>query len=121
MMKERTVDLVERLSRQLVGQIPNPPPPPVSPTVIEIQVASFLDRSRAEKSLKNIQAQGLNPLIKDVKMGNNLWHRIILGPFYNRDEAEMIKERVMHGTKFKPIIIPQYPDREDDGTTKESP
>lgn len=121
MMRERTVDLVERLTRELIGQIPNPPPPPVSPTVIEIQVASFLDRSKAEKSLKKIQAQGLNPLIKEVKLGDNLWRRIILGPFYNRDEAEMIKERVRQSTKFKPIIIQRYPGREAEGSRKEEP
>jgi len=116
--KERTVDLVEKLNRNLVAQIPNPPSPPASPTVIEVQVASFLDRALAEKSVKKIQAQGMNPLIKEVKLGENLWHRIVLGPFYNRDEAEMIRERVRQNTKFNPIIVQQYPERETEGSKK---
>ena len=112
MKKEKAIALVDRLSRALVAEIPNPSSPPVSPTIIEIQVASFLDRGRAEKILQDFQGQDLRPRIKEVTLGADLWHRIILGPFYSKSEAEQAKERIQQSTTFKPIVIRRYPETE---------
>ena len=105
LQNEKITGLVDQLNRRLVAEIPNPPALPLTNTVIELQVASFRDEARAQKALKTIQQQGLKPHIMAVALGSDLWHRVMLGPFYNADEADEVKKAVRKNTQFKPIVI----------------
>jgi hypothetical protein len=105
MQHERTLDLVERVNRELTSRIPEPPPSPVSGSVLDIQVASFMERDRAESSLQSLAGVGLNPRIEPVILGDFLWYRVLLGPFHNRSKAQKARNRLLQDTGYKPIII----------------
>ncbi len=110
MKEEKTIELVERANRELVRQIPELPAPPFIPYFIEIQVASFLDPERAQQTMKEFQGRGYNPRIETVKIENRIWHRILLGPYYNFPEAEKVRDRIVRNYHFKPIFIHRYPE-----------
>ena len=115
MKQERTVDLISRANRELVAQIPNPPHPPVASFLIEIQVASFLEKEKALKTLSEFKGKGFNPRIEKVTLWDRLWHRIIVGPYYKLSEAEKDKDRIAQNSNFQPVFIHHYPDRTDKG------
>ena len=98
MKKERTLALIDRINRDLVAQIPDPPCPPVAPFIIEIQVASFKEKKRALQTLKELEGRGLKPRTEAVTLGDHLWHRILLGPYYKVSEAERIRSTVAQNT-----------------------
>ena len=110
MKKERTLDLIDRINRKLVEEIPDPPSPPILPFFIEIQVASFLEKEHALRTLKVFKAKGLNPRIETVTLGDRLWHRILLGPYYNLSEAEKVRNTIEQNSQLRPIFIHHYPD-----------
>ncbi|MFP4085993.1 MAG: GNA1162 family protein [Desulfobacteraceae bacterium] len=103
--EEATIALVDRLNRDLVAQMPDPEFPRVLPTVIEIQVASFQDRKKAEQTLHQLHAKGLHSWIREVNLKSHVWHRVFLGPFYSPLEAEAVRQRVKRDTEFDPIMI----------------
>jgi len=113
MKKERTVDLIERVSRELVAEIPDPPSPPTLSFFVEIQVASFLSEESARKTLEEFQTKGHNTRIETVTLGDRLWHRVLLGPYYEVSEAEKVRETIEQNSQFQPIFIHHYPDRRD--------
>lgn len=110
---ERTMDIIERLNRKLVDEIPEPPKADALPFFVEIQVASFQDRTRAEKTKKNIETKGFSPRIETAILGDKQWHRVLLGPYYKVGEAETVKEQISEDTKFQPIYIRHYPKERD--------
>ena len=113
MKKERTIELIDRVNRELVEQIPDPPSPPVAPFYVDIQVASFLEKKSALKTLKKFEGEGLKPRIETVILGDRTWHRILLGPYYELSEAEKIRNTIAQNSQFKPIFVRHYPDSKD--------
>ena len=109
MKEDRTLELANQLNRELVSQIPDPPSPPVSVFFIEIQVGSFLEKARALKTFEELKLKGLKPRIETVKIGDRLWHRLLLGPYYELSEAKKVKESVEQESEFQPIFIYHYP------------
>ncbi len=103
--EDATIALVDRLNRELVAEMPNPDFPRALPTVIEIQVASFLDPQKAADTLHTLHGKGLHCWIREVNLNANRWHRVLLGPFYNPLEAEAVRQRVKEETPFDPIIV----------------
>lgn len=110
MKKERTLDLIERISRDFVSQIPNPPLPALSPHSVDIQVASFLDETLAGKTLRQLEEMGLNPRIETVTLNGRIWHRLFLGPYINLSEAEVVKNRLEKDIGLNPIFIHRFPE-----------
>ncbi|MDY7038264.1 MAG: DUF799 family lipoprotein [Thermodesulfobacteriota bacterium] len=115
MKEERTLDLIDRLNRILAEQIPEPPGPATLPFFIDIQVASFSERERALKMIKEFDGKGYNPRLETVTLGDRLWHRILLGPYYMLSEAEKIRNAVRQNSKLQPIFIHHYPGTRDKG------
>ncbi len=111
MKEENTLNLIDRLNRELVDQIPDPPLSPSMPCFVEIQVASFLEGGRAVETMKAFEEKGFRSRIQTVSLGERLWHRILLGPYYNPSQAEMDKDRIAKESKFQPILIHHYPAR----------
>jgi hypothetical protein len=120
MQKERTLDLIERVNRELAGEIPNPPATPVAPFFIEIQVASFSEMGRAERTLRDLEDKGFRPHIASVTLGGIVWHRVLLGPFYKFEDAKRAREALMWRTQFKPIYIHYAPVKEKVGVFEKS-
>lgn len=110
MKREKIVELADSISKKLVDQIPDPPSPSQAPFVIEIQVASFLESKRAQKTLKEFEGKGLRPRIETVKLGDHLWHRVLLGPYYSLKEAKKVRNIVARDTPFQPVFIHHNPE-----------
>ncbi len=108
MKKGDTLDLIDRLNRELVAEIPNPPLPLVTPLLAEIQVASFLEKSKALETSRRFEREGLRPRIESAVVSDQLWYRILLGPYYDSSEAERIRDRIAGTSQFHPILIHYY-------------
>ncbi|MBN1625231.1 MAG: SPOR domain-containing protein, partial [Deltaproteobacteria bacterium] len=106
----KIIELADKVNRELTDQIPEPHRPPVTPYFIEIQVASFLENERAQRALKEFEEKGFRPRIETVTLVDKLWHRIMLGPYYNLPEAEEVRDRIAHNTQFRPVFIHHYPE-----------
>ncbi|MFC1824349.1 SPOR domain-containing protein [Thermodesulfobacteriota bacterium] len=109
MQQEKSMDLIDRLNRELAAQIPNPPAPAVALSLLEIQVASFVDKKRAMMTLKEFEGRGYKPRVVEVSLGETLWHRIILGPYYDLPAAKKARSLIARDTSFQPIIIKHDP------------
>jgi hypothetical protein len=109
MKKERTLDLIDRLNRELVALIPDPPAPPTSPVLFDIQVASFMEEKRALATSDTFIARGFRSRVEGVILQNQTWYRVLLGPFYNLSEAEQARDRVREQSHFQPILIQHRP------------
>lgn len=113
MRGDKTVELVDRVNRELTEQIPEPTIPAPVPFFVEIQIASFLENRRALNTIKEFEGHGFHPRIEIVEVGDRLWHRVVLGPYYNLPEAEEVRDRVTQNSQFRPILIHYYPKTED--------
>jgi TolB-like protein len=110
MTKERTLDLVERLNREIVADIPDPPLAESSPYFLDVQVASFLEMELALKSQEELRAKEHNARIEPVKMGDRTYHRVLMGPYRTAEEAEKAKSS-LGKAGYKPILIHHRPER----------
>jgi len=108
MTRERTLDLVERLNREIVEDIPDPPFADTSPYFLDVQVASFLEMEMAVKAKEELRAKEYDVRIDPVKMGDRTYHRLLIGPFSTAEEAEKIRSSLA-GSGFKPILIHHRP------------
>ena len=112
MTHERTMDLIERVNRDMVSEMPDPPAPALLPSSIDIQVASFLDGVLALQSVKEFEEKGLKPRIETVNLNGRQWHRVLLGP-YEEKEAVEIRDALLRETEFKPFFIHRYPESDE--------
>ena len=105
MTKERSVDLVDRLSREIMGEIPEPGPPISSPYFVDIQVGSFLERDLAQKTLEGLLEKGFQARIESVALGERTYYRVLLGPYRSTEEAEAAKAALAKQFEGKAILI----------------
>lgn len=105
MRKERTQDLIERVSRELVEAIPDPPVRTASPFFLDVQVASFLEKALADKVRQDLQEKGLQARVESAALGDRTWHRVLIGPYREAAEAEQVRASVSGDARFKPILI----------------
>jgi hypothetical protein len=105
MRKEKTLDLIERVSRELVEAVPDPPARAASPFFLDIQVASFLERTLAERVGQDLQEKGYQARVESAAIGDRTWHRVLIGPFREAAEAERVRSSVSGDPRFKPILI----------------
>jgi hypothetical protein len=105
MRQERTQDLIERVSRELVEAIPDPPARSASPFFLDIQVASFLEKGLADKVRQDLQEKGFQARLESAAIGDRTWHRVLLGPYREAAEAERVRASVSGDPRFKPILI----------------
>ena len=105
MTEGKKVELIEKACRELIEEFPNPPKPAVSVFIIEIQVASFAEKSRALIIKKELKARGYETRLEKVIIANKEWYRVIMGPYYDKKEAEKIKTVIGNDPRFQPIFI----------------
>jgi hypothetical protein len=103
--EEQKIMLVERGCRELMAGAPNPPKPAGSVFIIGIQVASFADKARAVKIMKELKTRGYDARIEKVVLGSKKWFRIIIGPYYEQKEAVAIKRVIEKDPRFQPVFI----------------
>ena len=105
-IKEETkISLIEKACRELADEIPAPPKPAASVFIVDIQVASFTEKNRAIKIMKDLKAKGFDARIEKVMLANGAWYRIMLGPFYDQHEASISKRRIEQDPRFQPFFI----------------
>jgi TolB-like protein len=110
MSRERTLDLVERLSREIVADIPDPPLADSSPYFLDVQVGSFLDTELAMKARDEVTGKGHQARVESVQVGDRTYHRVLIGPFREAAEAEAVRS-FLSEKGFKPILIHHRPER----------
>lgn len=103
--EEQKIALVEKACRELIKEVPNPPKPARSVFIVGIQVASFSDKARAEKTMKELKIQGYDARIEKIVLGSKKWFRIIIGPYYDQKEAAAIKQVIEKDPRFQPVFI----------------
>ena len=108
MKQGKTIELLNRISREMADKIPEPSSPVSALNLIDIQVASFEESERAENALREFEQQGLNVRIETAKVKGNQWHRVILGPYLTQDEAENVKQRIIKSTGYQPIFVHRH-------------
>lgn len=109
MQQERTLDLVERINRDLVAEIPEPSVPQGGPPSVDIQIASFLEKNRANTTVEECKRIGLEPRIEVVQFTDRTWYRVVLGPYTEIPAAERDKKLIAESTKFLPIFVYHAP------------
>jgi cell division septation protein DedD len=102
---ERTLDLVEGMCRDLVADIPEPDAPPGGPLFVNIQIASFLEKSRAAATVEECRRIGFEPRVEAVQLPDRTWYRVMLGPYQEIPAAERDKKLIAERTKFQPIFV----------------
>jgi len=102
---ESTLDLVERISRDLVAEIPEPAAAPGGPLSVDIQIASFLERARATATVEECKRIGFEPRVETVQITDRTWYRVVLGPYKEIPAAERDKQLIAERTKFQPVFV----------------
>lgn len=103
--EEQKIALVEKACRELIKEVPNPPKPASSVFIVGIQVASFADKTRAVKTVKELKTRGYDAQIEKISLGSKKWFRIIIGPYYDKNEAASIKRMIEKDSRFQPLFI----------------
>ncbi len=104
MQQEETDDLVDRLCRYLVDNIPEPTLRSVSRLPVDLQLASFSEKPRAESFMKQVQQKGFTPRLQEVRLNSRLWHRVLIGPLEN-SEAATVRKMLSEQYGISPVFI----------------
>ncbi len=101
---------VDELSRALVNRIPAPPyidAPDAGAAMVayELQVGAFLEEERARSFLETMRQKGFPAYVRSNRDDRELWHRVILGPYEDREEAEHVRDRIQQDVEKKAFII----------------
>ena len=123
MNHERTVSLVDRISRDLASSIPEPAelePPELEPAAskkgyVELQVASFLEPERASETIRRFKDRGVGGRIEQVTVKGKVYHRVLLGPFQLLADAEETRAWIVKETDFHPLIVQREGSPSSDG------
>lgn len=113
MQLERTLDLVERINRDLVAEIPEPAVSPEGPLSVNIQIAAFLEKNRATATVEECRRLGLEPRVETVEITDRTWYRVLLGPYREIPAAERDKKLIAEKTSFQPIVVPHSPGNQE--------
>ena len=105
MTRERTVGLVDRVSRELAETVPEPPGSRPLPSWFELQVASFLDPVKAELTARRLEGESATGRIEPVSLDGRVFHRVLLGPYPTAAEAEEAGRRIAKETAFQPVVV----------------
>jgi cell division septation protein DedD len=80
----------------------SPAPPPGKR--LTIQIASYKDSGDADKMIARLKEKGYAAYKASADVGGKAWHRIRIGYFNDRAEAEPVQQRLKKDN-FSPILI----------------
>lgn len=103
--EEQKIALVEKACRELIKEMPNPPKPVSAVFIVGIQVATFADKARAVKIMKELKSRGYDAHVEKVALGNKKCFRVIIGPYYDQKEAAAIKRIIEKDSCFQTFFI----------------
>jgi hypothetical protein len=113
MQREKTLDLVEGISRDLVAEIPEPAASPGGPLSVDIQIAAFLEKSRAVATIEECRRIGFEPRVETIQITDRTWYRVVLGPYREVPVAERDRKLIAERTKFQPIFVHHSPGNQE--------
>lgn len=97
---EVKLQAVEELSRYLSSNIPRPGVFRISrhrPMAYELQAGAFFEPERAARFQEALQVRGFPAFIRrNTDARGELWHRVFVGPYPDRDQALQVKKEVDH-------------------------
>jgi cell division protein FtsN len=94
---------------------PAPPPPPapaapaVDPFVYFVQTGAFARSEDAEQQRARLGLLGLSARITEREQAGRTMHRVRLGPFPTRDEADMLQTKLQEQTIEAQIVRVEKP------------
>ncbi len=97
--------LIHNLSKQLTDTLPEAPRSADSVFIVALQIASFAEKNLAVATLQALQARGFDVRMEKVMLPNGAWYRIMMGPFYDEQEALLSKRRIEKEQRFHPVFI----------------
>ena len=94
--EDRWQYIQELESRRVEVEVPEPPA--TEPHIL--QCGSFRSTADAESLRAQIAFQGQAAQVEAVETAGGLWHRVILGPYPNRREAQRINNQLQRGAIY---------------------
>jgi hypothetical protein len=95
-VKQRAVD---ELCRELTRRIPSPAVAAVNEESAPrqgyaVQTGSFLEERLAVEHLSTLRRHGFEAFVRKERIHGDLWHRVLVGPFAEHEQAMRARERV---------------------------
>ena len=76
-----------------------------------LQVGSYPSVSEAQSRLEVLEKDGMQPFIRSVELkGKGLWHRVFVGGFASKDEAEKAGRQYKTSHKISSFIVANRPE-----------
>ncbi|MDF1828188.1 MAG: SPOR domain-containing protein [Legionellaceae bacterium] len=73
-------------------------------TYYVLQLASFQRREDAEQMLAGLVMRGIEANIKTITQQGAAWHRVVVGPFASKTQAEKAQGAIAHSERVSGII-----------------
>ncbi|MBK1692247.1 SPOR domain-containing protein [Ectothiorhodospira mobilis] len=84
-----------------------PEPPAAEGTRFLIQAGAFQQAQQADRMRANLAMLGIEAHIQKVRVNNDTWHRVRIGPFDNRDALERMRSRLAeHRIQTVTVTLP---------------
>lgn len=86
----------------------------------DVQIASFKSKEGALHISSELSHRGYKPFITEVYESNEIWHRVMIGPFLTREDAVQYQNRLKREFSFlNPIVVRVASKLGDDGRINE--
>jgi cell division protein FtsN len=83
---------------------PLAPPPPAGGGRYILQAGSSRNAADAERLRASLALQGMAAQVQPVTVNGETWHRIRVGPFASRPEADAA-QRQLHGARINTMLL----------------
>lgn len=114
-VKQRAVD---ELCRELIERIPSPPVTAAAQGGVQnqgyaVQTGSFLEQRLADEQLSTLRRRGFEAFIRKERIHGDLWHRVLVGPYAQHEQAMQARERVRREIQSESYVcrVPLTPRR----------
>ncbi len=71
-----------------------------------LQFGAFSERENAIRLAKELEAETTGMRVERVERDGRIWHRVRVGSFTDRSEAERLSERIRNNTGYSSTILP---------------
>ena len=97
---------VDELTRYLADRIPGPDgsDPPAVAWRYELQVGAFLDHQLALEQRDTLAAQGFPAAVHTEMRQQTVWHRVMVGPYNDENEALVIRRQLENQMGVRPFL-----------------
>lgn len=75
------------------------------PERYQVQVASFNTPREAQHAARLLRDQGYRPAIAETSGTPHIRHRVLVGPFPSRNEAQQVSDQIQKTLRLTPLIV----------------